>query len=148
MLREAAVDGPGQSEALRELDAEGGNLRAALDAAVREGATDEALRLVAALSRYWLLRGRLGEGRRSARAALEAAGDGAAARASAGAPLPPAERGDVDRITAAARAVLGAAAFRKAFEQGAAQGPGGLAERSTLRTPPRTPALPVPAGGR
>ncbi|GHC70238.1 ATP-binding protein [Streptomyces cinnamoneus] len=75
-------------------------------------------------------------------------GAAAAARATAGAPLPPAERGDVDRITAAARAALGAAAFRKAFAQGAAQGPGGLAERSTPRTPPRTPALPAPAGGR
>jgi hypothetical protein len=33
-----------------------------------------------------------------------------AARRSVGAPLPPAERGDVDRITAATRAVLGEAA--------------------------------------
>ncbi|MEV5243450.1 tetratricopeptide repeat protein, partial [Streptomyces cinnamoneus] len=75
-------------------------------------------------------------------------GAAAAARASAGAPLPPAERGDVDRITAAAEAALGAVALRQAFDQGAAQGPGGLAVRSTPRTPLRTPALPVPAGGR
>ncbi|WP_243740792.1 hypothetical protein [Streptomyces sp. 8K308] len=35
-----------------------------------------------------------------------------------GAPLPPAERGDVDRITAAARAALGEAAFTTAFRRG------------------------------
>ncbi|MEV5978663.1 BTAD domain-containing putative transcriptional regulator [Streptomyces sp. NPDC052114] len=42
-----------------------------------------------------------------------------AARASVGAPLPPAERADVDRITAAARTALGAPAFTEAFERGA-----------------------------
>ncbi|MGW2771415.1 AfsR/SARP family transcriptional regulator [Streptomyces olivaceoviridis] len=42
-----------------------------------------------------------------------------AARRSVGAPLPPAERGDVDRVTAAARAVLGPRAFTEAFERGA-----------------------------
>jgi predicted ATPase/DNA-binding SARP family transcriptional activator len=41
-----------------------------------------------------------------------------AARRSVGAPLPPAERGDVDRITAAARTALGPA-FADAFERGA-----------------------------
>ncbi|WP_218924745.1 hypothetical protein, partial [Streptomyces sp. or3] len=33
-------------------------------------------------------------------------------------PLPPAERADVDRVTAAARAVLGAPAFTEAFDRG------------------------------
>ncbi|MCF3118820.1 winged helix-turn-helix domain-containing protein [Streptomyces arenae] len=42
-----------------------------------------------------------------------------AARRSVGAPLPPAERTDVDRITAAARAALGEAAFAEAHERGA-----------------------------
>ncbi|MFE9443009.1 BTAD domain-containing putative transcriptional regulator [Streptomyces sp. NPDC006602] len=42
-----------------------------------------------------------------------------AARREVGAPLPPAERGDVDRVTAAAQAVLGGAAFTEAFERGA-----------------------------
>ncbi|WP_189846323.1 hypothetical protein, partial [Streptomyces rubiginosohelvolus] len=42
----------------------------------------------------------------------------AAARRRVGAPLPPAERGDVDRVTAAARAVLGAPAFTEAFDLG------------------------------
>ncbi|NEC01117.1 hypothetical protein, partial [Streptomyces anulatus] len=36
----------------------------------------------------------------------------------AGAPLPPAERADVDRVTAAARTVLGAPAFAEAFDRG------------------------------
>ncbi|MEU9843873.1 BTAD domain-containing putative transcriptional regulator [Actinomadura sp. NPDC048032] len=42
-----------------------------------------------------------------------------AARRSVGAPLPPAERGDVDRITSAATAVLGERAFAEAFRRGA-----------------------------
>ncbi|MEV4002023.1 hypothetical protein, partial [Actinomadura sp. NPDC049753] len=41
-----------------------------------------------------------------------------AARRSVDAPLPPAERGDVDRITAAATAVLGERAFVEAFRRG------------------------------
>ncbi|MEU6667456.1 BTAD domain-containing putative transcriptional regulator [Streptomyces sp. NPDC046727] len=45
------------------------------------------------------------------------------ARRSVGAPLPPAERGDVDRVTAAAQAVVGMRAFREAFERGAWLGP-------------------------
>ncbi|MFC9243306.1 BTAD domain-containing putative transcriptional regulator [Streptomyces sp. NPDC057136] len=42
-----------------------------------------------------------------------------AARRSVGAPLPPAERGDVDRITAKAAVALGQAAFTEAFRRGA-----------------------------
>ncbi|MGW7427998.1 AfsR/SARP family transcriptional regulator [Streptomyces sp. NPDC054861] len=45
-------------------------------------------------------------------------GAASAARRRAGAPLPPAERADVDRVTAAARAVLGAAAFAEAYDRG------------------------------
>ncbi|MBU6530624.1 BTAD domain-containing putative transcriptional regulator [Streptomyces mayonensis] len=45
-------------------------------------------------------------------------GAAAAARRRAGAPLPPAERADVDRITTATRAALGPAAFSKAYELG------------------------------
>ncbi|MGW0537018.1 AfsR/SARP family transcriptional regulator [Streptomyces sp. NPDC003032] len=41
-----------------------------------------------------------------------------AARRSVGAPLPAAERGDVDRIAASAKAALGDAAFAEAFERG------------------------------
>ncbi|MFF2255692.1 BTAD domain-containing putative transcriptional regulator [Streptomyces sp. NPDC058142] len=88
-----------------------------------------------------------GDGGRAA--ALLGAAD--AARRSAGAPLPPAERGDVDRITARATAALGDPAFAEAYGHGAdlspaeaartarlhfraaasGEGPGGL------RTPPR-----------
>ncbi|MFD6275771.1 BTAD domain-containing putative transcriptional regulator [Streptomyces sp. NPDC060209] len=50
-------------------------------------------------------------------------GAAAAARHRVAAPLPPAERGDVDRITAAARASLGPEAFRAAYEEGAGLGP-------------------------
>jgi predicted ATPase/DNA-binding SARP family transcriptional activator len=42
-----------------------------------------------------------------------------AARRSVGAPLPPAERGDVDRITESARSALGAVTFADAFRRGA-----------------------------
>ncbi|WBB59458.1 BTAD domain-containing putative transcriptional regulator [Streptomyces sp. WMMC500] len=45
-------------------------------------------------------------------------GTAAALRAAAGAPLPAAERGDVDRITARATTALGAAGFAAAHEQG------------------------------
>ncbi|MFD7959336.1 BTAD domain-containing putative transcriptional regulator [Streptomyces zaomyceticus] len=46
-------------------------------------------------------------------------GSASALRASTGAPLPPAERADVDRTEEAARTVLGAAAFTEAFAHGA-----------------------------
>ncbi|WP_030676496.1 AfsR/SARP family transcriptional regulator [Streptomyces sp. NRRL B-1347] len=45
-------------------------------------------------------------------------GAAAAARASVGAPLPDAERGDVDRVAAAARTRLGAESYTTAFKQG------------------------------
>ncbi|MGW1888041.1 BTAD domain-containing putative transcriptional regulator [Streptomyces sp. NPDC001970] len=49
-------------------------------------------------------------------------GAAAAARASVGAPLPAAERGDVDRVTAVARAALGDEDFEAAFGAGAELG--------------------------
>ncbi|MFF1688849.1 MULTISPECIES: BTAD domain-containing putative transcriptional regulator [unclassified Streptomyces] len=55
----------------------------------------------------------------TATCAAELLGAAAAARSRAGAPLPPAERGDVDRITAAARTALGTSAFTEAYERGA-----------------------------
>ncbi|MEU3353585.1 BTAD domain-containing putative transcriptional regulator [Streptomyces sp. NPDC037389] len=64
------LHGAEQREWLGRLDAESGNMRAALDTAVREGAADEARRLVGSLAWYWLLRGRLGEARRRAAEAL------------------------------------------------------------------------------
>ncbi|MFJ6985843.1 MULTISPECIES: AfsR/SARP family transcriptional regulator [unclassified Streptomyces] len=46
-----------------------------------------------------------------------------AARRSVDAPLPPAERGDVDRVESAARRALGDRAFEEAFARGALLGP-------------------------
>ncbi|MGW7305790.1 hypothetical protein ACWGI1_09485 [Streptomyces sp. NPDC054835] len=46
-----------------------------------------------------------------------------AARRGVGAPLPPAERGDVDRIAHAALAALGETAYATGFERGAGLGP-------------------------
>jgi tetratricopeptide (TPR) repeat protein len=68
-------------------------------------------------------------------------GAAAAARESVGAPLPPAERGDVDRITAAATAAIGEAAFMEEFTRGAVTDPDELAsvpEHRTARTAPRS----------
>lgn len=73
---EPLLRGPGQSHLLARLDAEAGNLRAALDEAVRRaGAPDagEAVRLAAALSWWWLLRGRLTEAHRALTCVLAAA---------------------------------------------------------------------------
>ncbi|MEU8959535.1 BTAD domain-containing putative transcriptional regulator [Streptomyces sp. NPDC048518] len=53
-------------------------------------------------------------------------GSADAARRSVGAPLPPAERGDVDRIAAAACAALGPTAYADAFRRGAQLAPGRL----------------------
>lgn len=77
---EPRLRGPGQHEALRRLDAEAANLRAALDTTVRQEAAPLALRLVNSLAWYWFLRGRHQEARRSLTAALGTAeGDSAAA---------------------------------------------------------------------
>ncbi|MEV0973501.1 BTAD domain-containing putative transcriptional regulator [Microtetraspora glauca] len=71
------LHGADQRRWLRRLDAEAANLRAALNAAVRDGNADDALRLVNAMAWYWFLRGRLAEARRSLTAALAvAAADG------------------------------------------------------------------------
>ena len=55
-------------------------------------------------------------------------GAAAAARESVGAPLPDAERGDVDRITAAAREVLGEQGFGNEFDRGAGMEPDELVQ--------------------
>ncbi|CAL9303949.1 BTAD domain-containing putative transcriptional regulator [Streptomyces sp. SudanB182_2057] len=71
---EPELRGPGQRSWLARLDAEAGNLRSALDEAVRRaaaGAPDQAARLATALAWWWLLRGRLAQARRSLRAVLD-----------------------------------------------------------------------------
>ncbi|MFF0446229.1 BTAD domain-containing putative transcriptional regulator [Streptomyces sp. NPDC004609] len=66
--------GPGQREWLDRLDTESANLRVALTHALHSGRTASALRLTASLAWYWVMRGRLGEGRRSLESALAAPG--------------------------------------------------------------------------
>jgi predicted ATPase/DNA-binding SARP family transcriptional activator len=75
--------GRDQRSWLRRLDAEGGNLRAALDSATEDGDASAALRIANALAWYWLLRGRLTEARRTLDEALALHGGSAAARATA-----------------------------------------------------------------
>ncbi|NBM18025.1 BTAD domain-containing putative transcriptional regulator [Streptomyces sp. GC420] len=79
---EPCLRGPDQRAWLTRLDAEAGNLRAALDEAVRRAAggaagarADEAVRLATALAWWWLLRGRLTEARRSLAAVLGTAAE-------------------------------------------------------------------------
>ncbi|MFF0055951.1 BTAD domain-containing putative transcriptional regulator [Streptomyces microflavus] len=86
---EPRLRGAGQRDRLARLDAEAGNLRSALDEAVRRagaGEPEEAVRLATALAWWWLLRGRLTEARRSLGAVLAATvgapGSGASAPAS------------------------------------------------------------------
>ncbi|MFF9315598.1 BTAD domain-containing putative transcriptional regulator [Streptomyces sp. NPDC014748] len=72
---EPHLRGARQREWLARLDTEAGNLRTALDEAVRRAATgrsEEAVRLVTALSWWWLLRGRLTEARRNLTTVLTA----------------------------------------------------------------------------
>ncbi|MEU5877096.1 BTAD domain-containing putative transcriptional regulator [Spirillospora sp. NPDC047279] len=71
----AGLRGAGQRRCLEWFDAEGANLRAALDHAVREADAHLALRLVNAQTWHWHLRGRFGEARRSLDAALGVADD-------------------------------------------------------------------------
>uniref|UniRef100_UPI000517203E ATP-binding protein n=1 Tax=Streptomyces sp. NRRL S-623 TaxID=1463916 RepID=UPI000517203E len=93
---EPRLRGAGQRDRLARLDAEAGNLRSALDEAVRRagaGEPEEAVRLATALAWWWLLRGRLTEARRSLGAVLAATvgapGSGASASVSgSGAPAP------------------------------------------------------------
>ncbi|WP_205673003.1 AfsR/SARP family transcriptional regulator [Amycolatopsis nivea] len=69
---EPRLRGNEQRTWLTRLDAEAGNMRAALDEAVRASAAKEAVRLTTALSWWWLLRGRLAEGRRALSTVLDA----------------------------------------------------------------------------
>ncbi|MFD9886733.1 BTAD domain-containing putative transcriptional regulator [Streptomyces alboflavus] len=68
------------------------------------------------------------------RTAATLLGAAAAARASVGAPLPAGERRDVDRVTAAAEARLGGAAYATAFGEGEHMAPE-QARRLAARTP-------------
>jgi predicted ATPase/class 3 adenylate cyclase len=72
LAEEASTHLPGSDQArwIDRLEADGPNLRAAVEHAIADGATDIALRLVGSLWRYWLMTGRLSEGRASTDRAL------------------------------------------------------------------------------
>jgi predicted ATPase/class 3 adenylate cyclase len=78
-----ALTGAGQQEWLERLDLEHDNLRAALDRALELRETELALRLVAALWRFWLLHGHLSEGRAAVERALALEGQHPRLRANA-----------------------------------------------------------------
>ncbi|RBQ16868.1 AfsR/SARP family transcriptional regulator [Spongiactinospora rosea] len=80
-------------------------------------------------------------------AAARLLGAAAALRESFGAPLPPAERGDVDRITATATAALGADTFATAYAHGAATQRTGTLD-ALLGDPPPDTTLPLTTAGR
>lgn len=73
-LAEARRHGPG-SVWLDRLELDNENLRAALDWAIREGHTEEALRLAGALTWFWFFRGYWTEGRRWVEACLGLPGE-------------------------------------------------------------------------
>ncbi|HEX2312760.1 MAG TPA: BTAD domain-containing putative transcriptional regulator, partial [Thermomonospora sp.] len=74
---EPQLRGADQRAWLGRLDAEAANLRAALDEATRRAGGSAAVRLATALAWWWLLRGRLGEGRRALAEVLAVAPDAA-----------------------------------------------------------------------
>jgi predicted ATPase/DNA-binding SARP family transcriptional activator len=73
---EARLDGPDQAAVLDELEAEHDDLRVALAWGTSGGDPEPALRLAAALGRFWEVRGHLREGRSWLEAALVAGGGG------------------------------------------------------------------------
>jgi predicted ATPase/DNA-binding CsgD family transcriptional regulator len=84
-LAEAAgrgLQGPGEQEWLDRLEAEHQNIRAAIDWYTRHEPCD-ALRLAAAMSRFWGVRGHFTEGRQRLRVLLAACGDETATRVKA-----------------------------------------------------------------
>jgi predicted ATPase len=70
-------------------------------------------------------------------------GAAAAARESVGAPLPPAERGDIERIAAAARLAIGEPAFASELERGPALAPDELVRPTPGRPAPAPSSRPV-----
>lgn len=80
---EPELVGPEAAAWLERLDIEHDNLRAALTWALEQGATETGLRLVAALFRFWVVRGHLREGRAWVERLLAAARDDVSVASSA-----------------------------------------------------------------
>jgi predicted ATPase len=81
---EGELQGPSEGVWLAQLDAEHDNLRAVLRRSERDGDDGAALRVCAALARFWMSRGHVGEVRRGLQAALaRARGEAASIRAKA-----------------------------------------------------------------
>jgi DNA-binding CsgD family transcriptional regulator/tetratricopeptide (TPR) repeat protein len=74
--------GPGEREWLERLESEHQNIRAAIDWYIQHEPS-EALRLAAAMSRFWGVRGHFTEGRRRLRALLDLSADATATRVKA-----------------------------------------------------------------
>ncbi|MFD8112307.1 AfsR/SARP family transcriptional regulator [Streptomyces microflavus] len=136
---EPRLRGAGQRDRLARLDAEAGNLRSALDEAVRRagaGEPEEAVRLATALAWWWLLRGRLTEARRSLGAVLAAT----VGASGPGAPVPGGASGSGASAPASGP---GAPASGGASGSGAPV-PGGASD-SRASAPARGSAAPTPA---
>jgi predicted ATPase/DNA-binding SARP family transcriptional activator len=89
---------PEQREVYLRLETEHGNIRAALAYLLESGEAEQALRLAAALRRFWQIHGHLAEGRRLLEAALANPGTapGSRARAINGLGILVAQQGDFD----------------------------------------------------
>ncbi|MFD7859113.1 BTAD domain-containing putative transcriptional regulator [Streptomyces microflavus] len=138
---EPRLRGAGQRDRLARLDAEAGNLRSALDEAVRRagaGEPEEAVRLATALAWWWLLRGRLTEARRSLGAVLAAT----VGASGPGAPVPGGASGSGASAPASGP---GAPASGGASGSGAPV-PGGASD-SRASAPARGSAASAPARG-
>lgn len=133
---EPELAGPEAGIWLDRLGIEHDNLRGALAWAMERGDADTGLRLVAAVFRFWVVRGHLREGRAWAerllalepddqdevgRAEVGALGGAASGHGAArGTPLAEHERMDMESILATARADLGAEHWAAAFADGRA----------------------------
>lgn len=147
---EPRLRGAGQRDRLARLDAEAGNLRSALDEAVRRagaGEPEEAVRLATALAWWWLLRGRLTEARRSLGAVLAAtvgapgpgapvpggASDSGASAPASGSGAPASGGASDSRASAPA---MGSAASAPSRASAPASGSGASAPAATPTAPP------------
>jgi predicted ATPase/DNA-binding SARP family transcriptional activator len=108
----AETRGAGQSQGLRQLDADIDNLRAAAEFAIESGDREMELRLVATLWPYWHVRGHLAEGRDRLEAAIAREGPtalGAYTGAVFGAGILAWSAGDYSRARVLAKVLLSAA---------------------------------------